>query len=129
MADQRGHPQDVILRAPGVLGAELGDAANPLVVADDYGSFEAQHVTLIASTDTTITFAQSVRLVRVSNWDTVNRVLVKDGAIASDGDTSAARVGKAPTADVPNSEVYPISTTTIHLRSVGSSEVTCEGFF
>jgi hypothetical protein len=96
--------------------------------ADDYDTFEAQHITLVASTDTTITFTEAVRAVRISNWDINSRVLVKDGAIATDSDASSARVGKAPAADVPGSAWFPFATTTIHLRSTGANEITVEGY-
>lgn len=105
------------------------DGLRAVDVADDFTSFEAQHVTLVASTDTTITFAQEVRMVRIVNWDTSNRVLVKDGAISSDADATATRVGKAPAADVPGTRTLPFKTTTIHLRSAAGSEVSVEGFF
>lgn len=106
----------------------------PAIPADawptrDYDSFEASHVTLVASTDTTITFAQEVNFVRVINWDTANRVLVKDGAIPTNTDAAATRVGKAPVADVPLLRSLPFKTNSIHLRSAGSSEVTVEGYF
>lgn len=94
----------------------------------DWTTFEAQHVTLVASTDTTITFSAAVRAVQVKNWDTSFRVLVKDGAIATDVDATASRVGKAPAADVNNSDWFPFATTTIHLRSANTSEVTIEGY-
>jgi hypothetical protein len=93
-----------------------------------FDTFEAQHITLVASTDTTITFASSVSLVRVLNWDTANRLLVKDGAITSDADAAATRVGFAPTASVPGSRTLPFQTTTLHLRSAGAGEVTVEGY-
>lgn len=99
------------------------------VVTDDNVGFEAQHTTLTAGTDTTITFAQPVRVVRLSNFDTTNRVLVKNGAITTNTDAAAARVGIAPTANVPGEDYFPYITTTIHLRSAGASEVTVVGFF
>jgi hypothetical protein len=105
------------------------DATGNLRVLDDYNSFEAQHVTLVPSTDTTITFAQPVRNIHIKNWDTSNRILVKDGAIASDSDATASRVGKSPTTDVPGADWFPFATLTIHLRSSSGSEVTVEGYF
>lgn len=99
---------------------------NPL---DDYDSFEAIHQTLVVSTDTTFSFAQAVRAVRVSNWNTTARVLVKDGPIISDTDASSANVGAAPTANVPGQMWFPIATNTIHLRSSVAAEVTVEGYF
>jgi hypothetical protein len=105
------------------------DGVVALEVADDFTSFEASHQTLVASTDTTITFAQTVRAVQVTNWDTAARVLVKDGAIGSDIDAASARVGKAAAADVPSEVLFPIKTGSIHLRSAAASEVTVVGFF
>lgn len=96
---------------------------------DDYDSFQAIQQTLVASTDTTFVFNVPVRAVRVSNWNISARVLVKDGAIISDVDTASARVGKAPTADVPNQIWFPFATSTIHLRSSVAAEVTVEGYF
>lgn len=109
----------------------MGDLAAQdanLEVRDDLDTFESDHRTLTASTDTTITFSAEVRMVRVVNWDTARRVLVKDAAIGTDTDSASARVGKAPAADVSNEKWFPIKTTTIHLRSAGASEVTVEGY-
>lgn len=94
----------------------------------DYANFESQYVTLSSGTDTTITFSQSVRMVRVTNWDAVNVVLVKNGTISTDTDATASRVGIAPATNVPGGEVFPIVTSTIHIRSAGASVVTVEGF-
>lgn len=69
-----------------------GSTVDPL---DDFDSFEAIHQTIPPNTDVTVTFAQPVRLLRISNWDISNRILVKDGVIVSNSDGSAARVGKA----------------------------------
>lgn len=102
------------------------DSSGKAGVFDDFDDFEAQHVTLSASTDTTITASGAARMVRVLNWDTANRVLVKNGAISSDTDAAASRVGKAPAADVPGSRTIPFTTSTIHLRSASTSEVTVE---
>jgi hypothetical protein len=100
----------------------------PVEVNDTYASFESDHRTLVASADATITFASPVRMVRVSNWDAVNRLLVKAGAIASDTDAAASRVGAAPGADQPSILEFRIATSEIHIRSAGASEVTIEGF-
>lgn len=94
-----------------------------------FESFEAVHRTLIAGTDTTVTFTQTVRMVQVANWDTANRLLVKDGAIATGTDVSAARVGIAAAASVPGKATFPIRTDSIHVRSVGASEITVLGYF
>lgn len=101
--------------------------SDPLPVTDKPDTMEAAHVTLVSSTSTPFSFSAEVEVVRVKNWDTSNRVLVKSSAISSDVDAAASRVGKAPTADVPNSEFYPVSGT-IFLRSASASEVTVEGF-
>jgi hypothetical protein len=93
-----------------------------------YKAFEAQHLTLVASTDTTITFDPPVVAIRIRNWDTANRVLVKQDPITSDTDPLATRVGKAPAADIPNNSTFPVRTSTIHLRSAGASEVSVEGY-
>lgn len=94
-----------------------------------YKDFQAQHVTLVASTDTTITFAHAVEAIRIRNWDTTNRVLVKNDAIANDTDATASRVGKAGATDIPTVTTFPVRTDTIHLRSAGASEVTVEGYW
>lgn len=96
---------------------------------DDYDSFQAIHQILVASTDTTFVFAQAVRAVRVSNWDTTARVLVKDGPIISDSDAASARIGSAATTNVPGQMWFPFATSTIHLRSAVAAEVTVEGYF
>lgn len=101
--------------------------SNPLPVTDKPDVMEASHATLIASTSTPFTFSAAVEVVRVKNWDTANRVLVKSSAISSDVEATASRVGFAPTTSVPNSEFYPVSGT-IYLRSAAASEVTVEGF-
>ncbi len=103
--------------------------ATPVQFQDDFDNFESSHRTLVASTDTTITFSQAVRMVKITNWDTSNRVLVKNGAIASDVDATAARIGKAPATDVPNVKTILITTASIHLRSAAGSEVTIEGYY
>lgn len=99
-----------------------------LSAKQDYAGFETQHVTLSANTDTTITFSAAVRMVRVSNWDITNILLVKNGAISSNTDASASRIGVAAALNLPNGEVYPITTSTIHLRSASTNVVTIEGF-
>jgi hypothetical protein len=96
---------------------------------DDYDSFEAIHQILASATDTTFVFMQAVRAVRVSNWNTLNVVLVKDGPIISDTDASSARVGRAPVSSVPGQMWFPFATNTVHLRSAASVEVTVEGYF
>lgn len=111
----------------GADGSTIASAANPVPVTDKPDVMEASHVTLVASTSTPFTFTAAVEVVRVKNWDTSNRVLVKSSAVSSDIDVVASRVGKAPAADLPNSEFYPVSGT-IYLRSAAASEVTVEGF-
>lgn len=96
---------------------------------DDYDSFQAIHQMLVPSTDTTVVFAQPVRAVRVSNWNTVVRILVKDGPIISDTDAAAARIGSAATTNVPGQMWFPFATNTIHLRASVDAEVTVEGYF
>jgi hypothetical protein len=105
------------------------DGMRAASVADDCQAMEAQHVTLVAGQDTTVTFAGGpVRIIRVVNWDVSNVVLVKDGAIATDVDASATRVGYAPAANVPNTRTFPYMKGSIHLRSAAGSIVTVEGF-
>jgi hypothetical protein len=104
-------------------------AANALVVKEPgFETFEADHRTLTAATDTTITFSADVSAVRVVNWDTANVILVKDGAIATDTDAASARVGAASGTNIPSSRVFPINTANIHIRSAGASTVTIEGY-
>jgi hypothetical protein len=93
-----------------------------------FSTFEADHRTLTASTDTTITFSATVSAIRIVNWDTANAVLVKDGAISSDTDAAAARVGRASGTGIPSSRVFPIESGSIHVRSAGASEITIEGY-
>lgn len=117
-------------RMPASLGQKTKANSFPVVLSSDqefFDTFEADHRTLVASTDTTLTFT-GFRMIRVLNWDTANRVLVKDGAITSDSDSSATRVGKAPTDDVPSSRSIPINGTTIHVRSAATSEITVEAY-
>lgn len=104
------------------------DPTSTTALVDEFVDFEAQDLTLVASTDTTVTFASPVRMVRILNWDTANRVLVKNSAISSNTDAAATRVGIAPTASVAGSRTLPYRTTTIHLRSAGTSNVTVEGY-
>lgn len=94
-----------------------------------YKAFRAQHLTLVASTDTTVTFPRLVEAIRVRNWDTSNQVLVSMEAIASDVDATASRVGKAGATDIPTVSTFPVRTDTIQLRSAGASEVTVEGYY
>lgn len=97
-------------------------------VADDYTGQQNSHQTLVASTDTTINFSPSIRAYKVLNWDTSNPVLFSQNAIGSNTDSTAARVGVAPTANVPNSSgTIPLTTSAIHLRSAGASTVTVIG--
>ncbi|MGH8897505.1 MAG: hypothetical protein ACRDZ4_10875 [Egibacteraceae bacterium] len=93
-----------------------------------YRAFETQHLTLVASTDTTVSFDPPATAIRVRNWDSANRVLVSLSPIASDSDATASRVGKAPAADIPNISTFPVRTAALHLRSAGASEVTVEAY-
>lgn len=94
-----------------------------------FKDFDATHLTLAPSTDTTVTFTRLTEAFRIRNWDTTNRVLVKTAVISSDVDATASRVGKAGTADIPTVSVFPVRTFSIHLRSAGASEVTVEGYY
>lgn len=105
------------------------DGKNALEVADDMTSFEAFTQALSASTDTTITFSQTVRLIRVKNNSTSAVVYVRDGAISSDTPANAELVGVAAAANLPNTEYYPFVGTTIHLRSAGTPTVSVTGFY
>jgi hypothetical protein len=105
------------------------DGIAALDVADDMTSFEAFTQTLSASTDTTITFTQPVRLVKVKNFDTTNVIFVRDAAIASDTPSNAEKVGVAPATNVPAVEYFPFKTTTVHLRGAGASAVSVTGYF
>lgn len=105
------------------------DGKIALEVSDDMTSFESFTQALVASTDTTITFAQSVRLIRVKNNSTTAVVYVRDGAIASDSPANAELVGVAAAANLPNTEYYPYVGTTIHLRSAGTPTISCTGFY
>ena len=90
--------------------------------------FEAQHLTLVASTNTVLAFDLPALAFRVRNWSTADRVLVKMTTITSDTDVDAARVGKAPSADIPNNSVFPVRSASINLRSPGAAEVTVEAY-
>lgn len=105
------------------------DGKAAIEVNDDMTSFEAQETTLTASTDTTITFAQTVRLVKVKNFSTSATVFVRDGAISSDTPTNSEKIGIAPATNVPAVEWFPFNTTTIHLRSAGTPDVVVTGFY
>lgn len=88
--------------------------ANPTPITilesvSDYTSFQTNHQTVSAGADTTVTFSQTVRMIRISNWDTANFVLVKNAAILSAADSTASRIGFAPTA---NSGIYAVLTGT-----------------
>ncbi len=96
---------------------------------DDFIGFECQRITLVALTDTTVTFAEGVRAVRVTNYDTGNTILVKNGSISGSADTTTRRVGVAPVTNVPNSAWFPFRTTTIHVLSAGASVIEVEGYF
>lgn len=96
---------------------------------DDYIGFECQRVTLVSNTDTTITFAEGVRAVKVINFDAGNVILVKNGSISGSSDTTAARVGFAPATNVPNGSWFPFRTTSIHILSAGASSVDVLGYF
>lgn len=114
----------------------IGDGTNLMAVNSNgdinagvtYKNFESNHLTLSASTDTTITFTQAVKFVRVTNWDVLNTILVKNGALTSNTDSTASRVGVAPAVNLSNNECFPITTTSIHIRSAAASVVTVEGF-
>lgn len=97
-------------------------------VTQDFVALQADHRTLTASQSTAITFNREVRAVRVTNWDTVNRVLFKTSTIGSDTDAAAARCGKAPKADVPSETWFPVKGRTFYVRSAGASEITVEGY-
>lgn len=117
------------LTPPTTVSVTQGTAgAQAWPVSDDCVDMLCQHITLTGGIDTTITFAQEVRIVRVVNWSTTQRVLVKNSAITSDTDAAATRVGKAPAADVPGTRTFPFRTSTIHLRSAGDAEVSVEGY-
>lgn len=120
LADAGGAVAEVNTRSDGIVALE---------VADDMTSAETQRVTLVASTDTTITFAQPVRLVRVKNESLLASVFVRDGAITSDTPANAEMVGLAPVANLPTTEYYPFKTTTIHLRSSGTPTVSVTGMY
>lgn len=111
---------------PDPAGTDIGSIVRSIDAP--FTTFEAQHLSLVASTDTIITFSAPVSVIRIINWDITRRILVKDGAITSDSDPSATRVGFAPTTSVPGTRTLPFQTSTINLRSTGASEVTVEGF-
>lgn len=93
-----------------------------------FREYDSVHQTLVASTDTTITFLTPVMAVRVRNWDPANRVLVSLDPITSDSDATADRVPAASSANAPAVSVFPVRTQSIHLRSAGASEVTVSGY-
>lgn len=105
------------------------DGVNALEVSDDMTSGETFRQALVASTDTTITFSQPVRLVRIKNESLLYSVFVRDGAISSDNPNNAEMVGLAPVASLPTTEYYPFKTTTIHLRSSGTPTVSVTGMY
>jgi len=94
-----------------------------------FKDFEAHHLTLTPSTDEVVTFGRTVEAVRVRNWDTANRILVKTAAIGDDNDADSDRVGMAATSDIPNVSVFPVRRDSIVVRSAGASEVTVTGYF
>ncbi|HWY34530.1 MAG TPA: LamG-like jellyroll fold domain-containing protein, partial [Nitrosopumilaceae archaeon] len=98
-------------------------------VIDEFTSFQSFEQNLVASTDTTITFSQPVRLIRVKNFDTGNVVLVKNGTIASNTDTASDWVGLSPLTNLPTADYFPYKTSTIHLRSAGNSQICVTGWF
>lgn len=104
---------------------------DPLTVdlIDDYDSVEAIKQNIEAHIDTTFVFSQTVRLVRITNWNPDTRILVKDSTITSDTDITAARVGRAASPKFPAQMWFPLVTNTIHLRARVESEVTVEGYF
>jgi hypothetical protein len=101
----------------------------PVHLLDDCESFEAFRQEIDGGIDTTFTFTQVVRLVRISNWNVATRILVKDGPISSNTDLAAARIGRAYKSNVPRQLWFPFVTSTIHLRAAVTSEVTVEGYF
>lgn len=105
------------------------DGIVALEVADDMTSAETFRQALVASTDTTITFSQPVRLVRVKNESLTATVFVRDGAISSDTPSNAEMVGVAPVLNLPTTEYYPFKGSTIHVRSAGTPTVSVTGFF
>lgn len=115
-------------RTSGNTVAQGAAGSTPWPVVDDNDTFETQRGTLTPSTDTTITFSAEVRLIHIKNWSTTARLLVKDGTISSDVDSTAAIVGLAPTANIDNDGWFPIKTTTIHLRAAAANEYSVSGY-
>lgn len=105
------------------------DGKLALEVNDDMTSFESFTQALVGSTDTTFTFSQTVRLIRIKNNSTSAVIYVRDGAIASDTPSNAELIGVAAAANLPNTEYYPFVGTTIHMRSAGTPTVSVTGFF
>lgn len=106
------------------------DVTGNLRVADDYQDFQAQTITLVANTSTQVAFAQPCRMIRVKNFDTVNKVLIKSkGGITGPTDATADLIGQAPVAGTPAEDYYPIKTQSVYLLSAGNSQVTVVGFF
>lgn len=120
LIDSGGQAAEVNTRTDGIVALEVND---------DFTSFEANHQTLVASTDTTITFAQTVRMIQIQNWHISARLLVKDAAITSDSDSASARVGIAPAANVPGKGTFIFKTSSIHVRSGSTNEITVIGYF
>lgn len=130
-ADESGLTDLELRASPVAVSGPLTDAelrAASVPVVDDCVDFEAVHLTLTGGTDTTVNFAQPVRIVRLVNWSTTQRILAKNGTITSDVDSTATRVGKAPATDVPGTRTLPFTTSSIHLRAAADAEVSVEGF-
>ena len=109
--------------------ADQGTAGSaPWLAQDDFSGFTATHFTFASSTSRPIDLSTSVRMYRVTNWSTSARILVKTTTITSSTDGGAARVGVAPSADLPNGEVWPITSTTLHVLSTGGGDCTVEAF-
>lgn len=103
-------------------------SAGTATVNDDFTTFLSTHFTIAASSGRAINLSTAVRMYRVSNWSTGQVLLVKATSIPSDTDASASRIGKASAANIPNGEVYPITSTRIWVRSAGSHAVSVEAF-
>jgi hypothetical protein len=93
-----------------------------------YKAFEAQHLTLTPGADTVVTFDPDILAIRIRNWSTTDRVLVKQDVISGAADPLASRVGIAGATDIPTVSTFPVRTSTIHILSAGAAEVTVEGY-
>lgn len=116
---------EAAVRARGVGGGAIA----ALETADDCDDMQCKRLTLVADTNTAVDFAQTVRIIRVVNWDIVNEVLVKTSPTSSLTDVDSTSVGAAPAAGVPNSRTFVLRRAQIHLRSAGASRVNVEGMF